>query len=112
METIYYNLDARRLTEYDMASGEGAARARQRLYLRRQTQAPAGGGVVLNLADYRRSAGAAEEVSPAEEVLPQARAEHAKPPRGRRAALALEFCASAAVVIMAVVVVACFLPFF
>ena len=40
METIYYNLDARRLTVYGMASGEAAPAPRDMLFLRARPQTP------------------------------------------------------------------------
>lgn len=109
METTYYHLDARRLTVYGMASGGAAPQPRPCLCLGRRERQPAPAGVVLNMADYRRSAAAAlPERAPEAPVRPSP---HRAPRRNaRRAGLALEVCASLAIVVMAVVVVACFLP--
>ena len=55
METIYYNLDARRLTVYDMASGEAAPAPRDMLFLRTQPRVPQREGKVLDFDACRRA---------------------------------------------------------
>ena len=55
METIYYNLDARRLTVYDMASGEAAPAPRDMLFLRTQPRTPQREGKVLDFDACRRA---------------------------------------------------------
>ena len=40
METTYYNLDAKRLTVYDMASGESVPRPRSYTCIRRRSSQP------------------------------------------------------------------------
>lgn len=55
METIYYNLDARRLTVYEMASGEAAPAPRDMLFLRTQPRTPQREGKVLDFDACRRA---------------------------------------------------------
>ena len=99
METIYYNLDARRLTVYDMASGEAAPAPRDMLFLRTQPRAPQREGKVL------------EDIT---EELPEEvpAVEQPRERRPRRFHLALDAAASLAVVVMAAVVVSQFLRLF
>ena len=123
METIYYRLDARRLTVYHMASGEAAPAPRDMLYLRPQPKAPRPEGKVLDFDACRRAlagepeeepvpAGEAREgLSPAgERSAPDGEAPRARRPRRLR--LALDAAASLAVVVMAAVVVSQFLRLF
>lgn len=118
METIYYRLDARRLTVYHMASGEAAPAPRDMLFLRTQPTAPRPEGKVLDFDACRRAlAGEVEE-----EALPGSAGDGDISPAGQEAApassrargarrlrLALDVAASLAVVVMAAVVVSQFL---
>lgn len=119
METVYYNLDARRVSVQDMASGETAPRCRSYAVLRKVEEKKAGQmGKVLDLEAYRRKqAQAAEEEWDEEEryeaVLP-APAAQTSAPRTRRVrvfGLTLDAFATVAIVVMATVVVTAFLPF-
>ena len=110
METIYYNLDARKLTVYGMASGGSAPRPC--LCLDRRERPSGTEGVVLDMEAYRRRR--AGEEAPSEASQPEAPAcAEERPARraNRRTGLLLDLCASLAIVVMAAVVVACFLPF-
>lgn len=125
METIYYNLDARRLTVYDMASGEAAPAPRDMLFLRTQPRVPQREGKVLDFDACRRALtgeetpfdlpeDAAEEVredNPGEDRTVSA-VEQPRQRRPRRFHLALDAAASLAVVVMAAVVVSQFLRLF
>ena len=123
METIYYRLDARRLTVYHMASGEAAPAPRDMLYLRPQPKAPRPEGKVLDFDACRRAlagepeeapvpaAGAREDPSHVgAEGAPDGDESRARRPRWFH--LALDAAASLAVVVMAAVVVSQFLRLF
>ena len=109
METIYYNLDAKRLTVYNMASGESVPQPRSYTCIRRSSSR-AKPGQVLDMDAYRRKlageeGGLSGEAGQQEQAAAQPRAQR----RPRRAALAMDFCATAAVVVMAVVVISQFI---
>ena len=123
METIYYRLDARRLTVYHMASGEAAPAPRDMLFLRSRPKAPRPEGKVLDFDACRRAlagepeeeaqpdAGSAGECAPAGDKS----ASDGGAPRVRRPhrlRLALDAAASLAVVVMAAAVVGQFLRLF
>lgn len=121
METIYYNLDARRVSVCNMASGETSPQCRSYAVLRKVEEKRAGaGGKVLDLETYRRklSAESGEEESkeepsfmPAAALCPAfTEAETPARRRARRAGFALDLFATLAILIMAVVVVIGFLP--
>lgn len=111
METIYYNLDAKRLTVYDMASGESAPQPRSYTCIRK-SEPQTRPGQVLDLDAYRRKLAGetAESSADASVEVPQPRAGAEK--RTRRFALSLDLCATVAVVVMAVVVVSQFVHIF
>ncbi|MEG1879647.1 MAG: hypothetical protein RR211_08425 [Pseudoflavonifractor sp.] len=101
METIYYHLDARELSVCDQASGQAAPVARRYTCLQKRTgSASIPGGAVLNFADYCPAAAQ-------EEALPPAAP---RPATHRVAALLPDLCATLAIVVMAIVVIARFLP--
>lgn len=125
METIYYNLDARRLTVYDMASGEAAPAPRDMLFLRTRPAAPRRERKVLDFDACRRAlAGEGTPSDLPEEAMDgtgldnsgESRAVPAgEGPRQRRPQpfhLALDAAASLAVIVMAAVVVSQFLRLF
>ena len=122
METIYYNLDARRLTVYDMASGEAAPAPRDMLFLRTQPRVPQREGKVLDFDACRRALTGEETPfdlpeDAGEEVREDNSGEDRTAPAGgkprarrpRRLQPALDAAASLAVVVMAAVVVSQFL---
>lgn len=119
METVYYNLDARRVSTHEMASGETAPQCRSYAVLRKVEEKRGGEmGKVLDLEAYRRKqTQAAEEAWNEEEryeAVPPAPAAQIAAPRTRRArvfGLTLDALATAAIVVMATVVVTAFLPF-
>ena len=122
METIYYNLDARRLTVYDMASGEAAPAPGAMLFLRARPQAARRAGKVLDFGACRRALTGEEPPSALPEDAPKGESgdgagEHRAAPAGGKSRvrspgrfqLALDAAASLAVVVMAAVVVSQFL---
>lgn len=114
METIYYNLDARRVSTCDMASGETSPQCRSYAILRRVEEKRAGAGSkVLDLEEYRRRLSGTELGAEAlwEEAPSSARDDTPERRHSRRTGLALDFFATLAILAMAVVVVVCFLPF-
>lgn len=123
METVYYNLDARRVSTCDMASGETAPQCRSYAVLRKVEQKRADqGGKVLDLAAYRRKLTEEQEAEEAwdEEERWEATASvfPAMPAAAqaasrctRHAGFALDFFATLAILVMAAVVVIGFLPF-
>jgi hypothetical protein len=117
METIYYNLDARRVSTCDMASGETSPQCRNYAILRSVEAKRAGvGGKVLDLEAYRRRpSGTEPDAGNLWEEAPSAAAPAGDDPPERRSArrtgLALDLFATLAILVMAVVVVVCFLPF-
>lgn len=113
METIYYRLDARRLTVYHMASGEAAPPPRSLLRLCPEGRAPRGPGKVLDFEACRRAMSAQGGQAPAPSVSGPALSPAPAPaeettPRSRRLRLALDAAASLAVVVMAAVVISQF----
>lgn len=125
METIYYNLDARRLTVYDMASGEAAPAPRDMLFLRTQPRVSQREGKVLDFDACRRALtgeetpfdlpeDAGEEVREdnSGEDRTVSAVEQPRERRPQRFHLALDAAASLAVVVMAAVVVSQFLRLF
>lgn len=115
METIYYRLDARRLTVYHMASGEAAPPPRSLLRLCPEGRAPRGPGKVLDFEACRRAMSAQGGQAPAPSVsdpalspAPAPAPAEETPPRSRRLRLALDAAASLAVVVMAAVVISQF----
>ena len=110
METTYYNLDAKRLTVYDMASGESVPRPRSYTCIRRRSSR-AKPGQVLDMEAYRRKLAGEEGGLSGETAgeLEQAAAQPRAQRRLRRSALVMDFCATAAVVVMAVVVISQFI---
>ena len=118
METIYYNLDARRMTVYDMASGEAAPAPRDMLFLRTQPRTPQREGKVLDFDACRRALTGEETPfdlpEDAGEETPEEvpAVEQPRQRRPRRFHLALDAAASLAVVVMAAVVVSQFLRLF
>lgn len=118
METIYYNLDARRLTVYDMASGEAAPAPRNMLFLRARPQDARREGKVLDFDACRRALAGEERPSalPADAGGDNSGEDRTAPAGGkprarrpRRLQPALDAAASLAVVVMAAVVVSQFL---
>lgn len=115
METIYYNLDARRLTVYGMASGEAAPAPRDMLFLRARPQAPQQEGRVLDFDACRRAlTGEEAPFAAPDAVMEGAQEDHSagkgnRARRPRRLHLALDAAASLAVMVMAAVVVSQFL---
>lgn len=116
METIYYNLDARRVSTCDMASGETSPQCRSYAILRRVEEKRAGAGAkVLDLEEYRRRlSGTEPDAEELWEEVPSAAApagdDTPERRRSRRTGLTLDFFATLAILAMAVVVVVCFLP--
>lgn len=125
METVYYNLDARRVSTCDMASGETSPQCRSYAVLRKVEEKRAGQpGKVLDMEAYRRKAELedlrrAELVAPYDgeeryEALIPAPAAPAAAHRNRRVrifGLTLDAFATVAILVMATVVVTAFLPF-
>ena len=123
METIYYNLDARRLTVYGMASGEAAPAPRDMLFLRARPQTPQQEGRVLDFYACRRAlTGEEAPFAAPDAVMEGAQEDHStvedrsassgkgnRARRPRRLHLALDAAASLAVMVMAAVVVSQFL---
>lgn len=124
METIFYSLDATRLTSCDLASGETAPRVRYRPVSRSASRVRAGGPAkVLDLEEYRRrlaeeEAGARGDEDWPDEYYAPVRYEAVLPPparsvrrrKARTLALGLDFCATLAILILVAVVVRSFLP--
>lgn len=126
METIFYSLDATRLTSYDLVSGETAPQVRYCPVPRSASHIHAGGPAkVLDMEEYRRrlAEGQAGERREEDEdwpdeyyepvrykaVLP-APAQSVRRRKVRKLALGLDFCATLAILVMVVVVVRGFLP--
>ncbi len=111
METIYYTLDARRISRFDMASGEAAPTYRQYAVLRRKEEPRAGeDGKVLDFAAYRRALTAPQEEDyaesqPAPKAMPPARRE------STRTGLVLDVLATVGILTMAAAVILAFVPF-
>ena len=113
METIYYNLDARRFSTRGMASGETSPRCRSYAVLRKVEQTHlTGPGRVLDMAAYRRKLEGTVSHQGGDEGAgggaAEARSAAPCPPvrsGSRRLALGLDLCATLAVLIMAAVVV-------
>lgn len=121
METIYYNLDARRVSVRNMASGETSPQCRSYTVLRRVEEKHAGAGKkVLDLEEYRRKrsveseeAGTQEDYSFAPAAVPcsaSAESETSAYRRARWAGFALDLFATLAILVMAGVVIYGFLP--
>lgn len=110
METIYYTLDARRVTCCGMASGEALPR-RSYAVLRREV-APRTGerGKVVDFTAYRQAMVAHEDAN----IMDVHKAPEAAKPmpagKGSRTVLLLELIATAAVIAMAAAVIFAFLP--
>lgn len=120
METVYYNLDARRVSTCDMASGEASPQCRSYAVLRKVEEKRAGAsGKVLDMEAYRRKlAESTEEESWDEEEryeaivpAPAAPAATQRVRRIRVFGLTLDAFATVAILVMATVVVTAFLPF-
>ena len=99
METIYYSLDAKRLTVCAAARGQRASGGQETVcyaFLPRRS-APAArsaaGGKVVDINAYRRSIQPAEPAPPAPADRPRA-------PRRQRLLLAAELAATGAVVVL------------
>lgn len=112
METTYYSLDARRMTVYDMASGETAPRRYTCLRPSAPPSAETGEGKVLDVASYRRALSTAGEdgLPPEEPPAAEEREPAHRSVRRRLFPAALEVCATLALIVMACVVVLQFLP--
>lgn len=121
METVYYNLDARRVSTCDMASGETSPQCRSYAVLRKVEKKRAGQpGKVLDMDAYRRKlsdSAQRDEVWDEDErcqaVIPAPIAP-APSQRTRRVhvfGLTLDAFATVALLVMATVVVTAFLPF-
>lgn len=125
METVYYHLDARRVSTCDMASGETSPQRRSYAVLRKVEEKRSGQpGKVLDMDAYRRRLEVAEKrraevVAPYDEeeryesVIPATIAPAASH-RSRRVrvfGLTLDAFATVAILVMATVVVTAFLPF-
>ncbi len=114
METVYYNLDARRVSVRDMASGETSPQCRSYAVLRKaEKKRECPRGEVLDLEAYRHARAGAQPEGARREEAPALPAGECAPVRSRpgRAAQALDLLATLAVLVMAAVVVSCFLPF-
>lgn len=121
METIYYNLDARRVSVRNMASGETSPQYRSYAVLRKVEEKRNGAGKkVLDLEEYRRKlamereeVGDREDYSFAPAAVPcsaSSQRETSARRRARRAGFALDLFATLAILVMAGVVIYGFLP--
>ncbi len=113
METIYYHLDARRVSVQGMASGEAVPHCRSYAVLRKtEEKCSAAPGKVLDLEAYRRRLSLAEEAEVELTISEPAPKPHGERTHRfhRRAFLALDCFATLAILVMTVVVVMGFLP--
>ena len=114
METVYYHLDARRVSTCDMASGETSPQCRSYAVLRKVEEKRAGQpGKVLDMAAYRRKLAESTEEERYEAVIPAPVAPAAvhRSRRVRIFGLTLDAFATVALLVMVSVVVTAFLPF-
>lgn len=107
METVYYTLNARRVSCCGMASGEAVPRRSYAVLRRAQTPQAGEYGKVVDFTAYRQAIDIREEEAPAE--IPEG-PESACTGRVSRAFLALELMATMAVIAMAAAVILAFLP--
>lgn len=111
METIYYHLDAKQLTMYDLASGEGAPQPHSYTWIHREAPV-CKDGKVLDFDAYRRKL-AGEDAAAEGGSSAEPRQEAPVRAAGRSGlSLVLDLCASLAIVVMAAVVVSQFIRFF
>ena len=112
METVYYTLDAQRVSCRGMASGEALPRYVIRPKLRAEEPFPGNMGQVLDFAACRRALEGREELC-AEQAAPadEETQAHPLPPRmWGRTGLILDLLATGAVLAMAAAVILAFLP--
>lgn len=111
METIYYTLDARRVSRFDMASGEAAPICRQYAVLRPRDEPHEGAeGKILDFAAYRRALTAPEEEE-YDQLHPAPKAALSAKPESTRTGLVLDILATVGILTMAAVVILAFVPF-
>lgn len=118
METVYYHLDARRVSTCDMASGETSPQCRSYTVLRKVEEKRAREpGKVLNMEAYRRKLedelqeAVGGGIPDAPSIAPTVSAATQRSRRVRIFGLTLDAFATVAVLVMATVVVTAFLPF-